>query len=682
MRLFSYIGKSIVLKLAALMLLSSLVIGFGMNVWEMRFALSEQRQTVAIQIDEFFNLVNGGAASAAWALDPRLAEEVASAFIKHAGVIAIEIRADLNSLKDLRLVRVENKELEYDNFVNWTANRYFADIGRSSRHLTVSNQGKKEKVGTIFVEYSSRYAADRFLNKVYSTMIVGLIEALSLGLVLLIVTQWLVTTPLRRAAASISKIRPESMDASDHLIGIHSSHKNDELGQLLNHTNQLLSRLEHSRKELRQMATRDPLTNLANRTLIKTNLSMLIASAQRSSQKVAVIYLDLDRFKKVNDSLGHDIGDKLLQQVALTLQDQVRMEDSVSRVGGDEFLIVLQVDNVKRAIEIVQRIINEMAKPYIIESQSIQSGASFGIALYPDDGLIEDDLIRCADIAMYKAKSNPSVGWHLFSEEMGKALQVGIMLERALDGAISRDEMEIYLQPQFLSHNLQIAGCEALLRWKYNDQWISPVDFIEIAETSGQILKLGDWVIAEVCSRIKLWGENAIPISVNVSGRQLADPNFVPRVLETVKEYGIDPRFLVFEITETMLMQNLDESFERLNLLRKEGFRISIDDFGTGYSSLSYLTRLPIDELKIDRSFVSGSQRSPIVLNTIVAMGRALNIHVVAEGVETAAQQQELVKCGCDLLQGFLLGKPMPLDEFETRFKREIFDKDITIHSD
>lgn len=681
MKLFNTIAKSIGLKLTALLLLSSLVIGFGINVWEMRSVLTEQRHAVKTQIEEFLNLASGGAASAAWALDSRLADEVAAAFITHAGVTAIEIRVDLKGSYDERLVRAENREAEYGDFVDWTADRYFADIGRSSRKLTVRNQGRQEKVGTIIVEYSQEYAAARFLNRVYSSMIVGLIEAFSVGLVLLFVAQWLVTSPLRRAATSISEIDPESTDESDYLIEIPHLHQKDELGRLLSHTNLLLERLESSRKELKRMATRDPLTNLANRTLIKENLSTLIASAQRSSQKVAVLYLDLDRFKKINDSLGHDIGDKLLQQIAQILQEQFRLEDSVSRLGGDEFLVVLQVVDVKQAVAIVQRVSNQLAKPQNLEGQSIQTGASIGIAMYPEDGTNADDLIRCADIAMYKAKSNPAISWRLFSEDMSQALDDGIMLEKALEGAMSRGEMQLYLQPLFDSQNLRVAGCEALLRWNHNDQWISPDIFIEIAEASGLIHELGDWVLNEVCRKISHWGAKAIPISVNVSARQLADPDFVPGVLATAKEYGVDSRFLVFEITESMLMHNLDESIDRLNRLRDEGFKISIDDFGTGYSSLAYLTRLPIDELKIDRSFVSGSQRSSVVLSTIVAMGHALKIDVVAEGVETDEQRKELDECGCDLLQGYLLGKPMPMDEFEVQFRTGISDKVVAIHS-
>jgi diguanylate cyclase (GGDEF)-like protein len=666
--LLGQIRKSLGLMQATLLLVSSLVIGLGLSAWEMRSALSEQRQTAVEQATELLNLAGGSAARAAWALDPMLAQDIVSGIINQSGVRAIEIISNLKGGSEKSLVRLDNPVTESNGFVTWTAKVYFSDISIQSRRLIVENQGKQEQVGTLLVELSPEFNAARFLSRVYLTLTVSLLEAFLMGFVLLCVAHWLVTSPLRKAASRIAQIKPETLDDASYSLTIPDRHKNDELGQLLDHTNQLLDRLVDSRKELRRLATRDPLTDLPNRTLIKERLSTLLAAADRASRQVAVIFIDLDRFKVVNDSLGHDIGDRLLQLVALTLVEQVREEDAVGRLGGDEFLVVLPFNDLKHVIAVVRRIIDSLDSPYKIKGHNLRASASIGIAVYPDDGSSAEMLMRRSDLAMYKAKSDPRVRWHMFSEEMSHRLDVGMALESALSGAISRNEMQVFLQPQFYTEGLKLAGCEALLRWNYENQWIQPVEFIEIAEVSGLIFDIGDWVIAEACQILRRWSGREIPISINVSGWQLADVDFVPRVLDIVNRYGIDPKYLVFEITETILMQNLAESFERLNLLREEGFKISIDDFGTGYSSLSYLTRLPIDELKIDRSFVSGSQHSSIVLGTIVAMGRALNIHVVAEGVETEAQRKELADCGCDFLQGYLLGKPMPVSDFESQF--------------
>ena len=668
MNFFGYISRSLGLMRATLLLISSIVIGLGLSAWEMRSALSEQRQAAAEQMTELLDLAGGSAARAAWALDPMLAQDIVSGIINQSGVRAIEIVSHLKGGSEESLVRIDNPVTESSEFVTWTAKVYFSDISIKKRLLTVKNQGKQEQVGTLLVELSPEYNAARFLSRAYLTLTVSLLEAFLVGFILLCVAHWLVTSPLRQAAARIAQIKPETLDDASYSLIIPDRHKNDELGQLLDHTNQLLDRLVDSRKELRRLATRDPLTDLPNRTLIKERLSTLMATADRSSSQVAVIFIDLDRFKVVNDSLGHDVGDRLLQLVAQTLVDQIREEDAIGRLGGDEFLVVLPINDLKHVITIVRRIIDSLASPYKIKGHNLRASASLGIAVYPDDGSSADMLMRRSDLAMYKAKANPRVRWHMFSEDMSHRLDAGMALESALSGAISRNEMQIFLQPQFHTESLKLSGCEALLRWNHKNEWIQPVEFIEIAEASGLIFDIGDWVITEACEILKRWSGREIPISVNVSGWQLADVDFVPRVLEIVNRYGIDPKYIVFEITETMLMQNLTESFERLSLLRNEGFKISIDDFGTGYSSLSYLTRLPIDELKIDRSFVSGSQHSSIVLGTIVAMGRALNIHVVAEGVETEAQRKELSDCGCDFLQGYLLGKPMPVSDFESQF--------------
>jgi diguanylate cyclase (GGDEF)-like protein len=655
---------------AALLLMSSLVIGAGLSAWEMRSALKNERQTMVALTESMLDLVDGSAANAVWALDPTLAHEVLEGIITtQPGMQSIEIRADIRNNAEETLARLENTSAPMNTLICWIAAKYFDDITMQSRRLSVINLGVEETVGTITIELSSQFAASKFLSQVYTKLWVGLLEVVLIGFALLILTQWFITAPLRKAAIQIAQMGPESLDEANYSLPIPRLHKSDELGQLLDHINKLFDRLVDSRKELRRLATRDPLTNLPNRTLIQEHLMASIAAAARGSSHVAVIFLDLDRFKKVNDSLGHKIGDRLLQRVAQTLIEQLREEDSVGRLGGDEFLIILPVDEVKTVIEVVRRITTSLTRSFQIEGHSLRASASLGISIYPEDGNSADVLIGRADLAMYKAKSDPSTKWHLFSKDLSKAVDTDLALETALSNAIAQDELAIHLQPQFYAKEKQLAACEALLRWTHNGRSIPPEKFIAIAETSGLILEIGDWVIEQTCKILHRWSDKAIPISVNVSGHQMSDANFVSRTLDIVRRYGVKPELITFEITETVLMHNLDESFNRLSRLRDEGFHVSIDDFGTGYSSLSYLTRLPIDEFKIDRSFVSGSQHSSVVLSTIVAMGRALNIHVVAEGVETDAQRKELADCGCDLLQGYLLGRPVPVAEFELHFK-------------
>lgn len=440
------------------------------------------------------------------------------------------------------------------------------------------------------------------------------------------------------------------------------------VGLLLYHNKLKVVELEQAHHDLRHLSTRDVLTGLANRALIHEQLVNRVATARRSGGQIAVVFLDLDRFKAVNDSLGHDIGDLLLKSVAQILLRQVREEDSVGRLGSDEFLILASIDQVDDVIKLVNRTLEVLDKPVSIDGFGFRCHASFGISVFPEDGKDADSLIRCADLALHLAKVDEARQWNLYSQEMRVLLDKELAMETALIGAIDRNELKLYLQPQFAAFDNRLAGCEALLRWKHQGEWVAPFEFISIAERTGMILEIGEWVIAEACRILKHWGDNAVAISVNVSGRQLGDEHFVSRVFATTRKYRINPDLIEFEITETMLMENLDQCLQRLNQLREAGFSISMDDFGTGYSSLAYLTQLPIDELKIDRSFVSGEQASEVVLDTIVAMGRALDLLVVAEGVETEQQRAMLVASGCDLLQGFLMAKPMPVAEFESKY--------------
>ena len=668
MKFVGYIKKSIGLTLATLMIISSLVIELGLSGLELREELLDHRSTFHQQSEDLLNVAVGGATNAAWTLDKRLAHQVVSGLITKSGVKSVSIRANVRSGIDQVLVHLENKQSAPNALTAWVARRFFSNNKKVTRELTLPEIGKVNKVGVLEIEFATQYQADKYLSSVYSILVASVIEALLVGIALFLVVLGLVTLPLRRVATSISLIGPDLHHGDSFSIPVPSVHRTNELGQLFHHTNQLLERVASSQVDLRRLATRDPLTGLANRTLIQEQLQTMLANARRSEELVAVIFLDLDRFKTVNDSLGHNIGDGLLKAVAETLSEAVREQDAVGRLGGDEFLLLAPAKEHGDIITLANRIIDALSKPFPIEGYELRTNASLGIAISPGDGQDVDTLMRSADLAMYRAKADEVKRWHFYSDDMSLVLSEELELETALIGAIDRGELELYLQPQFHAHDGKLAACEALLRWKYDGNWIAPFDFIRIAEHSGMILEIGDWVMAEACRFIKRWGERAVRVSINVSGRQLGDANFVSRVFAIIRRYKVDPRLIELEITETMLIENLDHCFERLNELRGAGFGISIDDFGTGYSSLTYLTRLPIDELKIDRSFVSGSQHSPVILNTIVAMARALDLLVVAEGVETDEQRRSLAESGCDLLQGYLMAKPMPVDEFESGF--------------
>lgn len=668
MKILGNIKKSIGLMQATILLISSISIGLGLSAMEMRFALKKQGLEFKEQAATLVNLTYGGATSAAWVLDSQLAREVATGILSKKGVAKVEIYASLRENTQQLLTSLQQSQPD-SNFLNdWIAKNYFSENSTITKKLVVPEQNENTAIGVLTIEFFPQHEADKFLDSAYSTLQVILLEACLIGLVLFFIAQWLITSPITRAASAISKIQPNTIRHMSYSVTIPKLHSDDELGLLLTHTNKLLDRLKDSQNKLHHLATRDALTGLPNRTLIQEHLSNMIATSRRTGSMVAVIFIDLDRFKTVNDSLGHEIGDKLLRNVAILLLHRIREEDAVGRLGGDEFLIIMPIKEVSDVVVMSRRLIQSFTHPFMIDSYELRTSPSLGISLYPGDGDDADKLMRCADLAMYKAKKDNSTQWQLFSEDMRISLEEGMALESALSRALEQNELEIYLQPKFYTQELKLSGCEALLRWKHDGKWIPPAKFIEIAEATGLIHQIGDWVIHETSRVIKNWGKDAVPISVNVSGQQLGNSHFDTKTWSTVKSMDIDPGLIEFEITETMLMHDLDDCLERLSSLRDRGFKISIDDFGTGYSSLSYLTRLPIDELKIDRSFVSGSERSPIVLSTIIAMGKALGIHVIAEGVETQEQLETLTDHGCDMIQGYLLGRPMPIEQFEHEF--------------
>ncbi len=658
--------RSIGLMQATMLLLASLIVGLSLSAFQIYSVYQQQQQDINEKTRTIIGLSEGGATNAAWALDTRLANEVLQGIIEQHGIKQVEINATLRYENQQLLARLDKEQPDYSALSQWVAQLFFTEKLTLITELTIVNQQQPLKVGTLRVEFDPVHEAEKFVRASMTSLGIILLEALLIGLILFFISQWFITSPISRAAATIEKVDPDELHIDDQKIHVPTMHKVDELGHLLEHTNQLLDRLKISQSKLRHLATKDPLTGLANRTLIKEFLANMIATAQRTSGMVAVIFIDLDRFKHINDTLGHDMGDKLLKYVSIALLRQIRDQDAVGRLGGDEFLLVMPTKAITDVVGMAERILQVLSKTITIDSYELKVNASLGIALYPNDGDNADTLMRCADLAMYKAKEHKTSQWHLFSEEMKLKVEESLALETALSGAIRHNELEVFLQPQYSVEGMRLAACEALLRWRNNGEYIPPQKFIAVAELTGLIGEIGLWVLTETCRIIQRWGDQAIPISVNVSGQQLADESFVNDAIDIVQHYAINPTMIEFEITETMLMQDLDKSFDRLTRLRDKGFRISIDDFGTGYSSLSYLTQLPIDALKIDRSFVSGSEQSSVVLDTIIALGKALGIHVVAEGVETEQQKLALIENGCDLLQGYLLGRPMPVAQFET----------------
>ncbi|WP_129782197.1 putative bifunctional diguanylate cyclase/phosphodiesterase [Peristeroidobacter soli] len=430
--------------------------------------------------------------------------------------------------------------------------------------------------------------------------------------------------------------------------------------------------LEEANARLREQATHDALTGLPNRVLLEDRLRQAIGLADRSGKRFAAMILDLDRFKLINDSLGHHAGDELLREVAKRLQGLLRKSDTLARLGGDEFVIVIE-DVAERSAPqtVAQKIIAAINQRFRAYNVDVHTSPSIGIAIYPDDGRDGAALLAKADIAMYQAKQAGGNRYEFFTAEMNTHAQRRMILESGLRRALAEGELELHYQPKVDVLSGRVNSTEALVRWRDPDRGlIPPAEFIPLAEEVGLILQIGDWVLREACRQARRWeldGLQPVRVAVNVAAHQFRQPNFITSVREALEDTGLAPYYLELEITESAVMHNAAGSAAVLEQLSRLGVHLSIDDFGTGYSSLAYLRSFPLDKLKIDRSFIRSlpdSTENTAIVNAIVALSHSLNLHVIAEGVETQPQLDYLRKIGCDQYQGYLFSAPVPADAF------------------
>jgi diguanylate cyclase (GGDEF)-like protein/PAS domain S-box-containing protein len=424
--------------------------------------------------------------------------------------------------------------------------------------------------------------------------------------------------------------------------------------------------------QIAHSAEHDFLTGLPNRTLVNDRVNQAIAWAARHGKKVAVLFLDLDGFKHINDSLGHPIGDKLLQSIAQRLVDCVRGSDTVSRQGGDEFVVLLsEVEHSADAAITARRMLQAVAEAHSIDQHDLHVTTSIGLSVYPDDGLDAETLIKNADTAMYQAKENGRQSYQFFKPAMNVRAVERQSIEESLRRAVEREEFALNYQPKVNLNSGEITGAEALLRWMHPTRgFVPPGQFIPVAEDCGLILPIGNWVLREACKQARAWVKAGLPlasIAVNISAMEFRNDHFLEGIFAALDETGLDPRFLELELTESVLMKHAESAEAILRTLRARGVQIAVDDFGTGYSSLSYLRKFPIDALKIDQSFVRQITTAPdetTIVTAVIGMGRNLKLRVVAEGVETQEELAFLQAHQCDEAQGFYFSRPVVADQF------------------
>jgi diguanylate cyclase (GGDEF)-like protein/PAS domain S-box-containing protein len=436
-------------------------------------------------------------------------------------------------------------------------------------------------------------------------------------------------------------------------------------------TSRDVSERKKAEKRAEYLSQHDVLTGLPNRLLMQDRLHQAISQARRNGGLVALMFIDLDRFKLVNDSFGHITGDTLLKQVAARLTECLRDTDTVARLGGDEFTIMLpDATNPQVVGEVAQRVLQVFSLPFSDGEQEMFVSASIGISLFPRDGTSPDDLVKHADTAMYSAKDSGRNSFRYFTEDLNQEVREKVMLESGLRRAIERGELRLFYQPKIDLATGRVIGAESLVRWQHPTLGLVPPGrFIDVAEESGLILPLGEWVLKAACEQLRAWQREGIDIqvAVNVSARQFRQRNLADLVMGLVADSGVDPRFIEIELTENALLNDREASIATLKRMKSSGIAISIDDFGTGYSSLSYLKLLPLDILKIDQSFVRDivtDDNDAAIVRAIIDLARSLRIKVIAEGVENEQQLSFLNSNGCNYGQGYLFGKPLAPELF------------------
>lgn len=428
-----------------------------------------------------------------------------------------------------------------------------------------------------------------------------------------------------------------------------------------------------AQQELEHMATHDELTGLPNRTLLRDRLKQALVDVQRNQRRGALLQLDLDHFKMVNDSHGHPAGDQLLREVGSRLSSSLKSTDTLARLGGDEFVVLLErIGRPDEAAMVAERLLNALLnKPFVLFGNEIRVRTSIGITVFPDDDMRLDELMKNVDLALYAAKQRGRNGYHFYSRVMHNKLRWQHRVSEKLRSALDTGSFSLEYQPQVRVGDCSVVGVEALLRWnEFDEVPLSPAAFIPIAENMGLMPALGKWVVESACRQAAAWQTRfeKMSVAINLSSVQLYQADLIDNLLAVMREQNVNPENIEFEITESAVMRNMDNAIATMRRLRQEGFHISLDDFGTGYSSLSYLKRFPVGKLKIDQSFVKGIETDPVdaaIIRSVINLGHSLNMKVLAEGVETHGQLERLGDEGCDYIQGFYYSKPLAADSVE-----------------
>ncbi|MEP9317352.1 EAL domain-containing protein [Pseudomonas sp. LABIM340] len=667
---------SLSLKLLRMVLLAALVVGVVLSCAQIIYDAHKARQAVHNDAQRILAMVRDPSTQAVYSLDRDMAMQVLEGLFQHEAVRYAAI-----GHPDEPMLAEKSRPL-LDSNTRWMTDPILGAEQNYSIRLA-GRGGSNEYYGDLKITLDTAPYGDDFVATSVIIFISGILRAMALSLVLFMVYHWLLTKPLSKIIEHLASINPDR--PSQHKLPMPDGHEKDELGLWVNTANQLLASIErngHLRREaedsLLRISQYDFLTGLPNRKLLQQRLDQILEGASRLQRRVAVLCLGLDDFKGINEQYSYQFGDQLLIALADRLRTRSAHLGALARLGGDQFALVqADIEQPYEAAELAQQILDDLEAPFELDQHLVHLRATIGITLFPEDGETTEKLLQKAEQTMTLAKSRSRNRYQFYIASVDSEMRRRRELEKDLREALARNELHLVYQPQVDYRDHRVVGVEALLRWQHPTQgWVAPDLFIPLAEQNGSIFSIGEWVLDQSCRQLREWhdqGFDDLRLAVNLSTVQLRH-NALPRVVSNLLQmHRLPPRSLELEVTETGLMEDISTAAQHLLSLRRAGALIAIDDFGTGYSSLSYLKSLPLDKIKIDKSFVQDlllDDDDATIVRAIIQLGKSLGMQVIAEGVETVEQEAYIIAQGCHEGQGYLYSKPLPARELTLYLKQ------------
>jgi diguanylate cyclase (GGDEF)-like protein len=670
-------------KLLRVVLLSALTVGLVLSCAQIIFGAYKTRQLIEADAQRILRMTRDPSTQAIYSLDREMGAQVMEGLFQHESIRMASIGHPDEGMLALKI------RPPIDLPTRWLTD----PILHRDRQFSIPLIGKppyNEYYGELRITLDTAKYGQEFINDSIVIFIVGILRALTLGFVLFLIYQWLLTRQLTKLIEHLARINPDR--PGEHKLPMIRGHERNELGLWVETANGLLASIEHNmhlRQEaegsLYRMTQYDSLTGLPNRQQLQSQLDHILDEARRMQRRVAVLCLGLDDFKGVNEQYSYQAGDCLLKALADRLRGSAGRLGALARLGGDQFVLVLSgIEQPYEAAELAQALLDDLENPIEFDGDPIRLRATIGITLYPEDGDNTEKLLQKAEQTMTLAKSRSRNRYQFYVASIDSEMRARRELEKDLSEALKRNEFHLVYQPQVDYRQNRITGVEALIRWKHPQGKLVPPDLcIPLAEQNGSIIEIGKWVLDQACSQLRQWhaeGYTGLRVAVNLSTVQLRHPQLPQMIGELLQKHQLPAETLELEVTETGLMEDIDAAAHNLHSLRRSGALIAIDDFGTGYSSLSYLKSLPLDKIKIDKSFVQdiGQDEGATIVRAVIQLGKSLGMTVIAEGVETPEQEAYLIAEGCQEGQGYYYSKPLPARDLDLLLRQSTpFDRAV-----